>query len=110
MLMEIHRIYSIIFPANANQLKKTWQFEISAFKFCVKREKLGLFTVFLKERSLINILMVLGRIIDRVNADCRCKNDNSAYLGFLINSFYPFLYLVSGLSLSNNLKYFNVTL
>ena len=31
-----------------------------------------------------NILMVLGRIIELVNADCRYKNDNSAYLGFLI--------------------------
>ena len=38
------------------------------------------------------------------------KNDNSATLGFLITSPYPFLYLVSGLSLSNHLKYFNDTL
>ena len=33
-----------------------------------------------------NILMVLGRIIEQVNADCRCKTDNSAYLAFLITS------------------------
>ena len=26
-----------------------------------------------------NILMVLGRIIEQVNADCRCKNDNAAF-------------------------------
>ena len=54
--------------------------------------------------------MVLGRIIEQVNADCRRKNDNSAYLGFLITSPYPYLYLVSGLYLSNHLKYFNDTL
>ena len=29
-----------------------------------------------------NILMVLDRIIEQVNADCRCKNDISAFLGF----------------------------
>ena len=52
-----------------------------------------------------NILMVLGRVIEQVNADCRCKNENSANLGFLITSPYPFLYLVSGLSLSDHLKY-----
>ena len=34
-----------------------------------------------------NILMVLGRIIEQVNADCRYKNFNSAHLGFLITSF-----------------------
>ena len=60
--------------------------------------------------TLRNILMVLGRIIEQVNADCRCKNDNSATLVFLITSPYPFLHLVSGLSLSNYLKYFNDTL
>ena len=54
--------------------------------------------------------MVHGRIIEQVNADCSWKNDNSANLGFLITSPYPFLYLVSGLSLSNHLKYFNDTL
>ena len=37
-----------------------------------------------------NILMVLGRIIEQVNADCRCKYDSSAYLGFLITSPYPY--------------------
>ena len=57
-----------------------------------------------------NILMVLGRIIEQVSADCRCKNDNSAYIGFLLTSTYPYLYLVSGLHLSNHLKYFNDTL
>ena len=60
--------------------------------------------------TLKNILMVLGRIIEQVNADCRCKNDNSAYLGFLITSPHPYLYLVSGLYLSIQLKYFNDTL
>ena len=60
--------------------------------------------------TLRNILMLLVRIIEKVNADCRCKNDNSASLGFLITSPYPFLYLVSGLYLSNHLEYFNDTL
>ena len=32
------------------------------------------------------ILMVLFRIIEQVNTECRCKNDNSAYLGFVITS------------------------
>ena len=36
--------------------------------------------------TIRNILMVLGRIIEQVNANCRCKNDNSDYLGFLITS------------------------
>ena len=31
-----------------------------------------------------NILMIIGSIIQQVNVDSRCKNDNSAYLGFLI--------------------------
>ena len=39
--------------------------------------------------TLRNILMVLGRIIEQANEDCRSKNDNSAYLGFLITSSYP---------------------
>ena len=47
--------------------------------------------------TLRNILMVLGRIIEQVNANCRCKNDNSANLGFsnylpisiFILSFWP---------------------
>ena len=56
-----------------------------------------------------NILMVLDRIIEQVNADCRCKNDNSAYLGFVITSPYSYLYLVSDLYLSNHLKYLNDT-
>ena len=60
--------------------------------------------------TLKNILMVLGRIIEQVNADCRCNNDNSAYLGFLITSPHPYLYLVSGLYLNIQLKYFNDTL
>ena len=60
--------------------------------------------------SVKNILMVLGRIIEQVNADCGCKNDNSAHLGFLITSPYPYLFLVSCLYLSNHLKYFNDTL
>ena len=49
--------------------------------------------------------MVLGMIIEQVNADCRCKNDNSAYLGFLITSPHPYLYLASGMYISNHLKY-----
>ena len=58
-----------------------------------------------------NILMVHGRIIEQVIADCRCKNGNSAHLGFLI--YLPlsmFLFLSSGLCLSNHSKYFNDTL
>ena len=54
-----------------------------------------------------NILIVLGRSIEQVNADCNCKNDNSAYLGFLINFPYPYLYIVSALYLSNHLEYSN---
>ena len=57
-----------------------------------------------------NILMVLGSIIEQDNADCRYKNDNSACLGFLMASPYPYLYLVSGLYLSNHFKYLNATL
>ena len=60
--------------------------------------------------TLINILMVLGKIIEQVNADCRCKNDSSAFLGFLITSPYQFLYLASGLSLSSHLNFFNDTM
>ena len=54
-----------------------------------------------------NILMVLSRIIEQTNADCRPKIDNSAYLSFLITSLYPYLYLVSGLYPCYHLKYFN---
>ena len=54
--------------------------------------------------------MALGKIIEQVSANCRCKNDKSTKTGFLITSLYPFLYLVSGQSLSNHLKYFNDTL
>ena len=36
-----------------------------------------------------------------------CKNDNSAYLHFLIMSFDPDFYFISGLYLSSPLKYFN---
>ena len=54
--------------------------------------------------------MVLDRIIEQVNVDCRCKNDNSAHLSFLITSPYPCLFLVFGLYLSNRMKYFNDTL
>ena len=57
-----------------------------------------------------NILMVLGKIIEQVNVECRCKNDNSAHLGFLITSPYPYLFLVSGMYLSNHSKDFNDTL
>ena len=60
--------------------------------------------------TLRNFLMVLGKIIEQVSPDCRCKKDNSANLGFLITYPYPFLYLVSGLSLRTHLKYFNDTL
>ena len=60
--------------------------------------------------TIWNILMVLDRIIKQVNADCRCKNNNSACLGFLITSPYPYLYLVSDLYLGIHLKYFNDTL
>ena len=31
---------------------------------------------------LRDILVVLGRIIKQLNADCSCNNDNSDYLGF----------------------------
>ena len=60
--------------------------------------------------TVTNILMVHGRIIEQVNVDCRCKNDNSVHLGFLITSPYPYLFLVSGLYISNHLKHFNDTL
>ena len=38
--------------------------------------------------TIRNILMLLGRIIEQVNAESRCKNDNSACPGFLITSPY----------------------
>ena len=56
--------------------------------------------------TLRNILMVHSRIIEQVNADCRGKNENSAYLGFLITSPYPCLYFGSGLSLSKPFEIF----
>ena len=40
-----------------------------------------------------NNLMDLGRIIEQVSADCKYKNDNSAYLGFLITFPYPYFVL-----------------
>ena len=60
--------------------------------------------------TIRNILMVLGRVIEQVSADCRCKNDNSTDLGFLITSPYSYVFIVFGLYLSNHLKYFNNTL
>ena len=55
-----------------------------------------------------NILMVLGRIIEQVSMEC--KNDNSASLYFLIMSLDSYFHFISGLYLSNHLKYFNDTL
>ena len=40
--------------------------------------------------------------------DCRCKNDNSAHVGFLITSPYSYLFLVFGLYLGNHLKYLKI--
>ena len=57
---------------------------------------------------LRNILMVLGRTIEQVNAESTCKN--SACLHFLVTSPDPYLYLISGLYLSNHLKYINDSL
>ena len=64
--------------------------------------------LFLKHNSetVGNILIVLCRIIEQVNADYTCKNDNSSCLCFLITSF---LDLISRLYLSNHLKYCNAT-
>ena len=45
-----------------------------------------------KFATLRNILMVLGRIIEQVSVDCRCKNNNAANLGFLIT--WPYLFFV----------------
>ena len=57
-----------------------------------------------------NVPVVRNRIIEQINADCRCKNDKSDFHGFLITSPYPyFIYIVSGLYLSNHLIYFNDT-
>ena len=48
-----------------------------------------------KSATVRNILMVLGRVREQLNADCTCKNDNSAYLSspdpYLIMSPDPFL-------------------
>ena len=60
--------------------------------------------------SIRNILMVLGRIIEQVTANGTYKNDNSACPPFLMMSPDSYLYLISGLYLSNHLKYFNDTL
>ena len=35
--------------------------------------------------------MILGRIKEQISAECRYKNDNSAYLPFLIMSPDPYL-------------------
>ena len=51
------------------------------------------------------ILMALGRILEHIITDCRCKNDNCAHFGFLISSPYRCFFLVSGLYLGNHLKY-----
>ena len=55
-----------------------------------------------------NILMALGRIIQRSVRSVACKNDNSSYLQFLIIFPDPYLYFISGPYLS--LIYFNDTL
>ena len=44
--------------------------------------------------TIRNILMILGRIIVQVSRSAPCKNDNSAYLGFLIMSLDPYFYFV----------------
>ena len=36
--------------------------------------------------TIRNILMILGRVIEQVNIECRYKNNNSAYIYFLIMS------------------------
>ena len=44
--------------------------------------------------TLRNVLMVLGKNIEQVNVDCRCKNDNSANHGFL-NYLPLFIFVLS---------------
>ena len=41
-----------------------------------------------------NILMILGRIIEQISAECRYMNDNFAYLPFLIMSPDPYYYFI----------------
>ena len=57
-----------------------------------------------------NILTKLCKIIEQVNEECRCKNDNSASLWYLIISLDHYFYFISGLYLSHPLKYYNDTL
>ena len=44
--------------------------------------------------TMINILMILGMFIEQVNTECPVKNDNSAYLHFLIMSPDPYFYFI----------------
>ena len=50
--------------------------------------------------------IILGIIIEQVNAECPCRNDNSASIHFLHMSPGPYFYLISGLNLNNHLEYF----
>ena len=49
------------------------------------------------EHTSAYLFMKLGRIIEQVSAECTCKNDNSAYLHYLIMSPDPYFYSISGL-------------
>ena len=60
--------------------------------WAVSREGVNILFPEHSSATLGNILMVLGNIIEQVSADCRCKNDNFAYLGVLITSPYPYFY------------------
>ena len=53
--------------------------------------------------------MVLGRIIEQVSVECHMQNDNSACLYFLIVSPNSYFHFISGLYISNHVKYFNDT-
>ena len=50
--------------------------------------------------TVTNILMLLGRIIDRSNWSMACKTVSSSCLHFLIISPDPYFYFSSGLYLS----------
>ena len=69
--------------------------------FCPRKVALQLFEIF--EYYLVPLY-------NRSIWSATCKNDNHTDIHFLIMSPDPYFYFISGLYLSNHLKYFNKTL
>ena len=69
--------------------------------FCSRKVALQLFEIF--EYYLVPLY-------NRSIWSATCKNDNHTDIHFLIMSPDPYFYFISGLYLSNHLKYFNKTL